>query len=246
MSRTSCTVDALAVHLRGVQLRRAVPSDAASVISVATSCVSFAPTSHASTRQRERTVSNKDVQACLKYGVVIDERRGALRLQWNGVTVICRPDKTVITTWRHAHSALGGCAVRLACRIQMLFSHAFMIWKRFPVVWKKHIPWLLNMASGSHEQVAEPMLRVTFRAWVIAIGLRDAKRVYGRLARSSRARAMAAKTVAVRNLWPRWQEHARTERTFREAFRLIGRYQTAYLLCDTRRALCRWRRAGAI
>lgn len=92
-------MDALADRLRGVQLERVGVEENEDLASVATSCVSVHPTTHALQRQAERCVSKRQIQVCLKHGSVHAARDGATKHSFGPTTVVVAKSGQIITAW---------------------------------------------------------------------------------------------------------------------------------------------------
>ncbi len=196
----------LADRLRGVQLTRAVSHDQQSV---ATSCVSFKPTSHATSRCVKRGVSRRDVQQCLKHGTVQETVNGRLKVYSRGVTVIVNTDKVVITSWRSEPAKVIRLWKRAWLRWNKRLRFAFCVWRVFPFMPGFHARWLLNLSLDTCFEVREirehlKIVSVVFRAWALFCDNQHAIRV-SRILRMDPS-PPARDTVRVRHLFSQWTQ----------------------------------------
>jgi hypothetical protein len=247
---TLSTLDALCLDLRGVQLRADRVPDACSV---ATARVSYEPTWHARNRLLERGVTERQVQACLKYGVSSAALWKRVRHEHKGIVVIATHEKVVITTWRTRGSSsrlrachVGSYETRAVAQLAKMCEWAFRVWRWFPNAPRKHVAWLLERAP--HALVPPPrdarrrLLRLHFGAWRLMLEIEHNKRVCKLLQLCGIvARLRARATVVGRAAFAHWRAHAAREAAFNAATALTSRYVAAYARCDARRALRRWR-----
>lgn len=188
----------LAERLRGMQLIRAASHDQQSV---ATSSVSFKPTSHSTSRCVQRGVSRRDVQQCLKHGAVQETVNGRLKVYSRGVTVIVNTDKVVITSWRSKPAKVMRLCKRALLRWNKRLRYAFCVWRNFPWMPRFHAYWLLNVVPGLVSGRCN-ILSLVFRAWVLFCDNQHAIRV-SRILRMDPS-PPARDTVRARQLFSQW------------------------------------------
>ena len=198
----------LAESLRGMQLTRAVSHDQQSV---ATSCVSFKPTSHSTSRCVTRGVSKRDVQHCLKNGTMQETAKGRVKVYSRGVTVIVSTDKVVITSWRSEPAKVVRLWKRALLRWNKRLRYAFCVWSVFPFIPGSHARWLLNLCPNPCFELREvrihgrgEVVSVCFRAWVLFCDNQHAIRV-SRILKMDPS-PPARDTVRVRQLFSRWTQ----------------------------------------
>ena len=192
-------INQLAERLRGVQLTRAVTHDQQSV---ATSCVSYFPTLHATSRLVQRSVSKRDVQECIKHGTVHKTNsNGRLKMCHRGVTVIATTEKIVVTAWR-SYPMLTFKLLwdKALLRWKKRLCFAFRVWRMFPFIPRWHARWLLNF--GSVGTGANDILSKCFLAWALFSDNQHAIRV-SRILRMDPAPPPHV-IVRVRQLFGQW------------------------------------------
>lgn len=196
----------LAERLRGMQLTRAVSDDQRSL---ATSCVSFKPTSHATSRCVKRGVSKRDVQQCLKHGTIQETVNGRLKVYSRGVTVIVNTDKVVITSWRSEPAKVVRLWKRAFLRWNKRLRYAFCVWRVFPFMPGFHARWLLHLFPEPCFEVCEvrerlKIVSVVFRAWALFCDNQHAIRVTKILKMDPSP--PARDTVRARQLFSKWTQ----------------------------------------